>query len=354
VLTGASHPNLARNLSQLARVTGEVQRTAMAMRMIPIGQLFQRTARLVRDLSRKAGKKVELETRGDDTELDKSIAEELADPLLHMVRNAVDHGFETPAERQAAGKRDPARLLLAAYHQGGRIIIEVADDGRGLDRDKILRKARDRRLIDTEPHTDTEVFNLIFEPGFSTAEQVTDVSGRGVGMDVVRKHVQKLRGRIEVTSQRGLGTTFLLKLPLTLAIIDGLIVGVGKYRYIVPIHTVRELFRPKPDDLSTVNGRGEMALVHDRLLPVVRLYQRFGIQPRFEDPCQAVMVVSENDGRWFCLMVDELVGKQEVVIKSLGEKLKNIQGVAGGTILGDGRVGLILDMNGIYKAKTDA
>lgn len=350
---GALHPNLLRNLSQLARVTGEVQRTAMAMRMIPIGQLFQRTARVVRDLSRKAGKRVDVETRGDETELDKSIAEELADPLMHMVRNSVDHGIEAPDERREAGKSERATVRLAAYHQGGRVIIEVADDGRGLDREKILRKAREKGLIETDPHTDAEVFNLIFEPGFSTAAQVTDVSGRGVGMDVVRKHVQKLRGRIEVTSVRGRGATFLLKLPLTLAIIEGLIVGVGPYRYIVPIYAVRELFRPNPDMLSTVRGQEEMALVHDRLLPVVRLYQRFNVRPRFEDPCQAVMVVVENDGRMFCLMVDEVMGKQEVVIKSLGEKLKNIRGVAGGTILGDGRVGLILDVNGVGGVKAD-
>ena len=353
LFAGALHPNLLRNLSQLARVTGEVQRTAMAMRMIPIGQVFQRTARLVRDLSRKAGKRVEMETRGDDTELDKSIAEELADPLLHMVRNSVDHGIEDPEERRAAGKSERACVRLAAYHQGGRVIIEVTDDGRGLDREKILRKAREKGLIDTEPHTDAEVFNLIFEPGFSTAAQVTDVSGRGVGMDVVRKHVQKLRGRIEVTSERGKGSTFLLKLPLTLAIIEGLIVGVGPYRYIVPIYTVRELFRPTPDMMSTVRGTQEMALVHERLLPVVKLHERFNVRPRFEDPCEAVMVVTENDGRMFCLMVDEVIGKQEVVIKSLGEKLKNIRGVAGATILGDGRVGLILDVNGIGGVKAD-
>ena len=244
-------------------------------------------------------------------------------------------------------------MRLAAYHQGGRVIIEVTDDGRGLDREKILRKAREKGLIDTEPHTDAEVFNLIFEPGFSTAAQVTDVSGRGVGMDVVRKHVQKLRGRIEVTSERGKGSTFLLKLPLTLAIIEGLIVGVGPYRYIVPIYTVRELFRPTPDMMSTVRGTQEMALVHERLLPVVKLHERFNVRPRFEDPCEAVMVVTENDGRMFCLMVDEVIGKQEVVIKSLGEKLKNIRGVAGATILGDGRVGLILDVNGIGGVKAD-
>ncbi len=350
---GAVHPNLLRNLSQLARVTGEVQRTAMAMRMIPIGQLFQRTSRQVRDLSRKAGKQVEVETRGDETELDKTIAEELADPLMHMVRNSVDHGIETPEERVAAGKSEVAKVRLAAYHKGEHVVVEVGDDGRGLDRDKILRKAREKGLVDGAAHTDAEVFNLIFEPGFSTAERVTDISGRGVGMDVVRKHVQKLRGRIDVASERGRGTTFLLKLPLTLAIIEGLVVAVGPYRYIVPIYSVHELFRPTPEMISTVHERDEMALVHGRLLPVVRLHRRFNVKPRIEDPCEAVLIVAENDGRMFCLMVDDVIGKQEVVIKSLGERLNNIRGVAGGTILGDGRVGLILDVNGVGGAKAD-
>ena len=350
LLAGATDPNLLRNLSQLTRVTSEVQRTTMAMRMIPIGQVFHRMARLVRDLSRKSGKKVELEIAGEETEVDKTIAEELADPLMHMVRNALDHGIETPEERSAAGKSLAARVRLAAYHQGGQIVVEIADDGRGLDRDRILRKALAKELIaEGETHTDAEVFNLIFEPGFSTAEQVTDVSGRGVGMDVVRRHIQKLRGRVDVESRRGHGTRFLLKLPLTLAIIDGLVVGIGDARYIVPIYAVREIFRPTLDAISTVRGRDEMALVHDRLLPVVRFHRRFHIRPRYEDPCQALMIVSESDGKLFCLMVDELLGRQEVVIKSLGESLKNITGIAGGTILGDGRVGLIVDMDGIFR-----
>lgn len=349
LLAKNTEPNLLRNLSQLTRVTSEVQRTTMAMRMIPIGLLFNRMARLVRDLSRKGGKQAEFETSGEDTELDKTIAEELADPLMHMVRNALDHGIETPEERVAAGKSPTARVRLAAYHHGGQIVVEIGDDGRGLDRDRILRKAIEKGLIESgDGLTDTEVFNLIFEPGFSTAEQVTDVSGRGVGMDVVRRHIQKLRGRIDVDSARGRGTRFLLKLPLTLAIIDGLVVGVGEYRYIVPIYTVREIFRPTEDNIFTVRGKDEMAMVHERLLPVVRFYRRFRVKPTHKDPCQALMIVSESDGKEFCLMVDELLGRQEVVIKSLGETLKNIPGIAGGTILGDGRVGLIVDMDGVF------
>jgi two-component system chemotaxis sensor kinase CheA len=351
-LKTAQNPRLQRNLVQLARTTSEVQRTAMSMRMVPIGNLFQRMARLVRDLSRKTGKQVNLETTGEDTELDKTIAEELADPLMHMVRNALDHGIEDSETRRAAGKNATASVFLGAYHQSGYIVVEVGDDGRGLDRQKILAKAVQRGLVKENAElTDAEVHNLIFEPGFSTAAQVTDVSGRGVGMDVVRKHIQKLRGRIDIHSTCGQGTRFLLKLPLTLAMIDGLVVGVGAYRYVVPIFAVREMFRPARDQIFTVENRDEMILVRGRLLPLVRLYRRFGVKPKVEDPAEALVIVTEAEGRQFCLMVDELVGKQEVVIKGLGETLKNIVGVAGGAILGDGRVGLILDMGGVFGGK---
>ena len=347
-------PRLARNLSQLARITNEVQRTAMSMRMIPIGQLFQKTARMVRDLSRKAGKRVELELFGEDTELDRNIVEELADPLLHMVRNAVDHGIELPAERAQRGKSETARVTLKAGHQAGHIVVQVSDDGRGLDREKILRKATERGLIASGAQlSESEIFNLIFHPGFSTAEQVTDVSGRGVGMDVVRKRVQKLRGRIDVASAAGQGSTFLLRLPLTLAIIDGLVVGVGCERYIVPLFAVREMLQPAAESISTVEGREEMALVRTSLLPIVRLHERFGVKPRFEKPWESLLIVAESVGRRFCLMVDELIGKQEVVIKSLGETMGSIPGVAGGAILGDGRVGLILEPEGLFRVHAD-
>ncbi|SRR5579871_3545350 len=352
-LTAAQDARLQRDLSQLARITNEVQRTTMSMRMLPIGQLFQRTARLVRDLSRRAGKQVELETSGEETELDKTIAEQLADPLMHMVRNALDHGIERPDDRVAAGKNPTARVRLAAYHQGGQIVVEIADDGRGLNREKILAKALQNGLIQEGAQlSENEIFQLIFEPGFSTAEKVTDISGRGVGMDVVRGHVQKLRGRIEIQSKPGEGTTFYLKLPLTLAIIEGLVVLVGANRYIVPIFAVKEMFRPTPEALSTICGRDEMALVRGSLLPIVRLHRRFDVQPRSEKLCAGLLVVAECQGRQFCLFVDELAGKQEVVIKSLGESLKNVAGVAGGAILGDGRVGLILDMDGVLQGTT--
>jgi two-component system, chemotaxis family, sensor kinase CheA len=348
----AMKPRLARNLSQLARITDDIQRTAMSMRMIPIGQLFQKTSRLVRDLSRKAGKQVELELAGEETELDRNIVEELADPLMHMVRNSVDHGIETPAERVAQGKPALAHVRLKAGHQAGHIVIEVSDDGRGLARDKILRKAREKGLIEAGAElAENEIFALIFQPGFSTAAKITDVSGRGVGMDVVRKQVQKLRGRIDVLSKPGEGTTFLMKLPLTLAIIDGLVVGVGDQRYIVPLFAVREMLQPAEEAISTIHGRQEMAMVRGTLLPVIRLHQRFHVTPQRQHPWESLLIVSESGSKLFCLMVDELIGKQEVVIKSLGEGMRNIPGVAGGAILGDGRVGLILDPEGLFGAR---
>ena len=345
-------PRLMRNLSQLSRITSEIQKTSMSMRLVPIAQLFQRTVRLGRDLSRKCGKPAQVETAGEDTELDRTIVEELADPLMHMVRNAMDHGIEDPAGRQAAGKPAMARIGIRAWHQAGYVVIEISDDGRGMDKEKILAKARQRGLA-TEHASENDILNLIFEPGFSTAEQVTDVSGRGVGMDVVRKHIEKLRGRTEIHSIPGQGTTFTLKLPLTLAMIEGLVVGVGPERYIVPMFAVREMFRPAREAVSTVHNRGEMVLVRGRLLPILRLYRKFNVRSRGEDPCASLLIVAESEGKSFCLMVDELIGKQEVVIKGLGETFRNTPGVAGGAILGDGRVGLILDLDGLYKDRRD-
>jgi two-component system chemotaxis sensor kinase CheA len=351
-LAAIKNPLLHRKIAHMTRITAELQKTAMAMRLVPMGPLFRRMARLVRDLSRQFGKQVEMETQGDDIELDRTIVEELADPLMHMVRNALDHGIEFPSERSSAGKPAAARLLLKAQHLAGQVVIEITDDGRGLDREKILKRATERGLVQSaNTLTDTEVFNLIFEPGFTTAAQVTNVSGRGVGMDVVRRHIEKLRGRIEIRSTPGHGATFLLKLPLTLAIIEGLVVSVGAERYIVPLFAVREMFRPNQETIWTVQQRAEMALVRGALLPVVRLYRVFNVQPCHEDPCQGVLVVAEVEGRQFCLLVDALIGKQEVVIKSLGDTFKNVSGVAGGAILGDGRVGLILDLDRLLKDK---
>ena len=351
-LASVQSPDLMRNVVQLSRITTEVQKTAMAMRMVPIGGLFQKMARLVRDLCRKSGKQAELVTVGDDTELDRNIVEELADPLMHMVRNAMDHGVEPPEVRVASGKPPVAKVELRAMHRAGHIQIEIVDDGRGMNRNAILSKAIERGIVAPGVVlSDIEVYNLIFEPGFSTAEKVTDISGRGVGMDVVKKQIQKLRGRTEIHTVPGKGTEFQLKLPLTLAIIDGLVVGVGKERYIVPIFAVKELLRPSEGMVGTVEGR-EIALVRDKVLPVVRLFRRFGVTPRTEDPMDSLLILTESHGVDYCLMVDALVGKQEVVIKSLGDTMKNLPGVAGGAILGDGRIALIVDVDALfYQAK---
>lgn len=344
-LVGLSNPGLQRKLQQLTRITAELQKTAMAMRLVPIGPLFRRMERLVRDLSRQFGKPVTIETQGDDIEFDRTIIEELMDPLMHMIRNSLDHGIERREDRERAGKPPAARILLKAHHEAGLVVIEIADDGRGLDRERITAKATEKGLIRSgQPLSDNEIYNLIFEPGFSTAAAVTNVSGRGVGMDVVRKHIERLRGRIEIRSTPGVGASFLLKLPLTLAIIEGLVVGVGRERYILPLFNVREMIRPGADTLWTIHQRDEMALVRGSLLPVVRLYRKFGVVPRSEDPRDSVLVIADVEGHRFGLMVDELIGKQEVVIKTLGEALQGVPGIAGGAILGDGRVGLILDL----------
>ncbi|HLG58939.1 MAG TPA: chemotaxis protein CheA [Vicinamibacterales bacterium] len=338
---------LAGNLGQLKRITADLQRNAMALRMVPIRQAFQKVARIVRDLSRKADKSVELVLSGEDTELDRKVVEEITDPLMHMVRNSVDHGIETPDVRASAGKRPQARVTLSAYHQGGHIVIEIADDGKGLDTDRIKAKAIERGLIapGATPSAD-EINMMIFEAGFSTAEKVTEISGRGVGMDVVRRNIDALRGRIEIVSERGKGTTFRIKLPLTLAVLDGLLVGVGKERFVMPTTAVRESLRPLPAQVHMVQGEPRLVQVRDSLLPLVSLGEMFRL-PHEQDPCQATVIVIEDAGTRIGLVVDALLGKQEVVIKSLGDSFSAVRGVAGGAILGDGRIGLILDAHGI-------
>jgi two-component system chemotaxis sensor kinase CheA len=352
VLLSTTDSRLVGDLSHLARVTAEVQRATMSMRMVPVAQLFQKIERVIRDLSRKAGKQVVLLTSGTDTEVDKTVAEELSDPLLHMVRNSVDHGIETPEERLAAGKSPIAQIKLSAYHQGGQVVIEISDDGRGLNAEKIRAKAEQKEIIHAGAQlTEAEIHQLIFAPGFSTAETITDVSGRGVGMDVVRRNVEKLRGRIETLSTLGAGTTFLLKLPLTLAIIDGLVVEVGSNHYIVPLSVVREIFRPLESAIFSVGGREEMAFVREQLLPIVRLNQRLGVESRVTQPSEGLLVVIESENKLYCLLVDDLLGKQEVVIKSLGETFQDASGFSGCAVLGNGRVGLILDTDGIYRGR---
>lgn len=339
-------PLLSRNLTQLARVVQEVQKTSMSMRMVAVGTLFRKMSRLTRDLARKQGKSIELITIGDDVELDRSIVEDLADPMVHMIRNAVDHGLETPAERVAAGKPEKGTIRLQAMHDAGDIIIEISDDGRGMDPARILAKARRQGLVGENETPDEEtIFKLIFEAGFSTADKVTDMSGRGVGMDVVKKQIQKLRGRIAIRSVLGSGCTFVLRLPLTLAIIDGLVVGVGAQRFILPMFAVREMFSPKPDTFVTLENRVEAALFREKLLPLIRLSRLF--ETEYEDREQGVLIVVESRDQLLCIAVDQLIGKQEVVIKSLGATFRDVPAISGGAILGDGRVGLIVDVNSL-------
>ncbi len=350
--SGADTP-MARNLAQLARITAEVQKTTMSMRMVPVGQLFQRLARLVRDVSRQVGKAIDLELSGEDIELDRSMVEELADPLMHMIRNSIDHGIEDPEQRKKSGKNPVGRIFLQARHDAGQVQIQVSDDGRGLNRDRILQKAAQKGLVDPNaPISDSEIYNLIFEPGFSTAEKVSDLSGRGVGMDVVRRQIQKLRGRIDLRSTPGQGSTFLLRLPLTLAIIDGLVISLGANRYIVPVPAVKEILHPTEEMFFTVQGKAEMVKVRERMLPLVRLSRWLKMDSTLE-PVDGVLIVLDAQGKTFCLAVDKVLGKQEVVIKTLGELLQEVVGVAGGAILGDGRVGLILDIDAIAGRPAD-
>ena len=354
VLANHFDQRLAGNLGQLKRITTGLQRSAMALRMVPIRQAFQKVSRIVRDLSRKADKSVELVLSGEDTELDRKMVEEIADPLMHMVRNSIDHAIEPATVRTAGGKRPQARIALSAYHQGGHIVIEISDDGKGLDTAKIKARALERGLIAPGASPSAEDINaLIFEPGFSTAEKVTEISGRGVGMDVVRRNIDALHGRIEIATEPGKGTTFFIRLPLTLAVLDGLIVGVGRERFVMPTTGVRESLRPLPSQVHNVHGSPRMVQVRDSLLPLVSLGELFSL-PHESDPCKATVVVIEDAGSRVGLIVDALLGKQEVVIKSLGETFANVKGIAGGAILGDGRIGLILDAHGIVSLERGA
>ncbi len=351
-LKNITSEHLSRSLGQLRGITSDLQRTAMSLRMVPIRNTFQKMARLVRDLAAQQGKEIQLVLEGEDTELDRNIVEELSDPLIHMIRNSADHGIEATDRRIADGKPRAGTITLRAFHQGGFIVIQIQDDGKGLVPDRILAKAVERGLVKPDNSLDEqEIFELIFAPGFSTAEQITDVSGRGVGMDVVRRNIEKMRGKIEIQSVAGAGTTFTLFVPLTLAIIEGLLVGVGDQRYIIPTLSVRESFRPLPGMVTTVHGRGEMVHVRGRLTPMLRLGDHLHIPVNAVDPTQGIVVVVEAGQDSRCLLVDELIGKQEVVIKSLGEMFHNQTAFAGAAILGDGRVGLILDIHALVKLK---
>jgi two-component system chemotaxis sensor kinase CheA len=350
-LRQAASPDLVRQLGLLDKITRELQGTGMSLRMVPIRATFQKMARLVRDLARKFGKQVDFVTVGEDTELDKNVVDRIGDPLVHMVRNAIDHGLEATADlRRQAGKPEAGRIELRAFHKGGNIYIEIADDGRGLDRQAILAKAIDRGLVaPTAELSDQQVYNLVFEAGLSTAKVVTDVSGRGVGMDVVRRNIEHLRGQCEIQSTPGKGTTFSIRLPLTLAIIDGMVIRVGQQRYIIPTLSVVRAVRPVAEDISTVLGRSEMLSLQGKLIPLFRLGRLFDIPDAEADLTKSIVVIAESEGRQIGLVTDMLLGQQQIVIKSLGESMQGIAGIAGGAVMPDGQVGLILDVSGLAK-----
>jgi len=343
-------PVLQERITQLERNTREIQERVMSIRMMPIGSAFHRFPRLVRDLAGKSGKQIQLIMSGEETELDKTLIEAIGDPLTHLVRNSADHGLEPPEERLAQEKPARGSIRLHAYHDGGNICVSVEDDGRGLNREKIVKKAVEKGIISDGTHlSDEEVYQLIFRPGFSTADTVTDVSGRGVGMDVVKRNIEGLGGSVSIQSTFGKGSRLTLKLPLTLAIIDGMTVRVGQDNYIIPLITVTESIRPTATELQRIVGKGEVVNLRGEWVPMVRLYEVFGVTPDFTDPSQALLVIVEAEGRRLAVLVDELTGQQQVVIKSLEQNYRKVEAISGATILGDGQVALILDVPGLAK-----
>jgi two-component system chemotaxis sensor kinase CheA len=338
------HHDLSRKISHAGKIVRELQDLSMGMRMIPLRNTFQKMARLVRDLAQKIGKQVEFVTDGEDTEIDRNMVDLIADPLVHMVRNAIDHGIELPADREKAGKNRVGRVRLAAYNSGGDVVVELTDDGAGIDRDVIVAKAISKNLIETDKGmSETEIFNLIFAPGFSTAAQVTDVSGRGVGMDVVRRNIEAMRGRVVIGSEKSKGSTFTVRLPLTLAITDGMLIRVGTERFIIPIVNIQLSFQPNPNMLSSVTGKGELVSLRGELMPIIRLHRVFSVMGAKENPTEGLLMIVADGRRRCALLVDELLGQQQVVAKNLGKGMGKIPGVSGGAILGDGCIGLILD-----------
>ena len=349
MLDQAQCERLFAGLDLLERNTRDLQEAVIGVRMLPVDAVFRRFPRLVRDLSARLGKQVRLRTVGEGTELDKGLIERIADPLVHLVRNSIDHGLELPDARRASGKDETGTITLAASHQGGHIVIEVSDDGRGLNRDRILAKALERGLAVPENPTDAQVWDLIFQPGFSTADAVTDLSGRGVGMDVVRRNIQALGGEVQLESAAGQGTRVVIRLPLTLAILDGMGVSVGEETLILPLTYVLEALQPQAEDVRTVGGEGRVLRVRGEYLPIVSLndYYSYG-QARADEP---LVVVVEADGQKLALEVDELIGQQQVVVKNIEHNYRRIDGISGATILGDGRVALIVDVGGLVRAR---
>lgn len=343
-------PVLLERVAQLERNTREIQERVMGIRMLPIGTAFSRFPRLVRDLSAKAGKKIQLILSGEETELDKTVIESIGDPLTHLVRNSADHGLEPPEERLDNNKPEIGTIRLNAFHEGGNICITVEDDGRGLSREKIIAKAVKQGLInESEKLSDDQIWPLIFRPGFSTAEKVTDVSGRGVGMDVVKRNIESLGGTVSIKTATGRGTTFTLKLPLTLAIIEGMTVRVGQETYIVPLLSILESIQPKEGAVKTVVGKGELINVRGTYLPMIRMHEVFALQPEHTSPMNAILLILETEGERVAVMVDEILGQQQVVIKSMEQNFRKVEGIAGATILGDGTVGFILDVRGVLE-----
>ena len=344
-------PVFMKNLDLMKKITRSLQEASMTLRLVPLKGTFLKMTRVLRDVSKKRGKKAELVISGEDTELDKTVVDKINDPLVHMLRNAVDHGIEeTPEERIKAGKSETGRIELRAFHKGGNIHIEIEDDGKGLNKEAILKKAIDKGMLkEGQSLSEREIYNFIFEPGFSTAKVITEVSGRGVGMDVVKKNIEMLRGQIEIQSTPGKGTIFSIRLPLTLAIIEGMIIRVGSEKYILPTLSIINSFRPEKEKISSVLGKGELIRFQDKLLPLMRLKNIFSRKNGHDDACQALIVIIENDGKLAGLLVDELLGQQEIVIKTLGEVFGDTNGISGGAILPDGSVGLILDVAGLIK-----
>ncbi|MDD2271305.1 MAG: chemotaxis protein CheW [Desulfuromonadaceae bacterium] len=344
------YENLHRTLLQLERNTRDLQQSVMSIRLVPISIVFSRFPRMVRELAAKLGKQVELKTFGESTELDKGLIEKITDPLTHLVRNCMDHALETPEVRVGAGKERSGTITLRASQIGGRIVIDVLDDGAGLNRDKILHKAAERGIATSDNMTDEEVWQLIFAPGFSTADAVTDISGRGVGMDVVLRNVQAMSGRVNISSESGKGTRVTISLPLTLAILDGLSVAVGEEKFIIPLNSIIESLQPDAASLKTVNGN-RVVQVRGDYIPIIPLYELFNMQARVTEPEQGILILIDVDGEKAALLVDALLDEHQVVIKSIETNYRKVDGTAGATILGDGRVALILDVNSLLQMR---
>jgi two-component system chemotaxis sensor kinase CheA len=343
------YEKLINSIHQLQRNTRELQESVMSIRMMPMDYVFSRFPRMVRDIAGKMGKHIEFVTHGAATELDKGLIERIIDPLTHLVRNSLDHGIEMPEVRKAAGKNPTGILSLSAEHSGGNIIIEVSDDGGGLNRQKILAKAQSRGMNVSESMKDFDVWQLIFEPGFSTAEQVTDVSGRGVGMDVVKRNILSMGGAVDIKSSPGFGTTISISLPLTLAILDGMSIRIGTEVYILPLGYIVESLKPSEADLKDISGQGQVIKVREEYLPLIPLYQVFNVTPKETDPTKGLVVILESDGRKAALFVDDLIGQQQIVVKNLESNYRKVAGISGATILGDGGVALIVDVAALLR-----